>query len=561
MPLSPWRNLSRIIRRYAPIFLIIFTIFGIITLSVGFGCLLFPLWFVSIFHCLFGYFLFRFTLRAALFPGSLLLWKSSVEHSFKSQLSLYLATQVEALYDFVELIASKDIAVQEHSNLHHHKSHNDRNMSLLDAAHAWVTLQNAGHSLDIRQQLSDQWPENSTSSNMDSIYTTLAQSSSYEINHDITINSYRKRNPFRVIGKILFSVLLSYLFPKRRRYSLFNRCTRRCLPSIVDGTLPPTDNVLQVPLQNTLIQIRQCQISVTKHFGCIEPIDSDQSSESSSVTSYLDHDSSTWPNCRISEDFVFWSLGEFLNEVYRRHLLSLQNEASDDTDEFTTSGIEDMIKSIQFIDCNHDFSNLMQMESIIQMDEFSPVRIMKHLRLLLNILQTLHDTKKSFNLFNCPSFLSEYLLEPPVGSLTHLRSELKLKYYGIHFWVYTHDGYRIDAMFLPKESNRSSKTLNAIRERLNGKNQARSLNTTRRNFVSNTTVDHSTVDEISPSSNDKLLESERRDCLQLSTCTKSIESETSEWNWGPVVVFCNPNAGFYETTLYHDDWYGFYINR
>lgn len=42
----------------------------------------------------------------------------------------------------------------------------------------------------------------------------------------------------------------------------------------------------------------------------------------------------------------------------------------------------------------------------------------------------------------------------------------------------------------------------------------------------------------------------------------SLGSAHLDWSqFQPVVIFCNPNAGYYETMVYQDDWLQFYTTR
>ncbi|CAJ1448634.1 unnamed protein product [Effrenium voratum] len=98
-----------------------------------------------------------------------------------------------------------------------------------------------------------------------------------------------------------------------------------------------------------------------------------------------------------------------------------------------------------------------------------------------------------------------FLSTPPVGSLNQLRAELLLRYSAQHYWVRT-QGRKIDAVFISAKGSGH-------------------------------------LGEDSP---------EGKEDMPLKEPDESP---------GPVVVWCNPNAAYYETMAYESHWLDFYLSQ
>eukprot|EP00820_Chromera_velia_P027178 Cvel_10834.t1-p1 / transcript=Cvel_10834.t1 / gene=Cvel_10834 / organism=Chromera_velia_CCMP2878 / gene_product=hypothetical protein / transcript_product=hypothetical protein / location=Cvel_scaffold663:1-5850(-) / protein_length=1099 / sequence_SO=supercontig / SO=protein_coding / is_pseudo=false len=121
-------------------------------------------------------------------------------------------------------------------------------------------------------------------------------------------------------------------------------------------------------------------------------------------------------------------------------------------------------------------------------------------------LETLNPPveKDRCSLHNCVSKIQNYLQEPTVGSLNQLRAELLQRFEASQHWVETPDGARLDVVIV-----RGPRPIPSI--------------------------------TAAPS--------------QPSTAPSTGPLSTL----GPTVLFCNPNAGYYETHVFGCEWLNFYL--
>lgn len=122
----------------------------------------------------------------------------------------------------------------------------------------------------------------------------------------------------------------------------------------------------------------------------------------------------------------------------------------------------------------------------------------------------------------CCASARRFLRVPTVGSLHQMRAELLVRYSGQHCWVRTADGRKIDGMFVACQG--------AERGGLAGDGTPK---------------------------DDALVGSNNKEDVPL----KEVSSESSNASLGPVVVWCNPNAGYYETMAYESHWLDFYLSQ
>jgi len=138
--------------------------------------------------------------------------------------------------------------------------------------------------------------------------------------------------------------------------------------------------------------------------------------------------------------------------------------------------------------------------------------IIERIEQLLSILDDLQMPRD-----NCCHSARRFLRVPTVGSLHQLRAELQVRYSGRHYWIRTAGGCKLDAMLIAcgnkSESGVSPKEADAEDAPLKGK------------------------EDIPP-------QDLTEDALNSST-----------------IVWCNPNAGYYETMVYESHWLDFYLSQ
>ncbi|CAE6969945.1 unnamed protein product, partial [Symbiodinium sp. CCMP2456] len=104
-----------------------------------------------------------------------------------------------------------------------------------------------------------------------------------------------------------------------------------------------------------------------------------------------------------------------------------------------------------------------------------------------------------------------FLQVPAVGNLNQLRAELLLRFSAQHYWVRTASGRRLDAVFIAAKG-----------------------------------AEGAAGEEETPTSAGK-------EDVPL----KDLSNDKR----GPVVVWCNPNAAYYETMAYESHWLDFYLSQ
>lgn len=137
--------------------------------------------------------------------------------------------------------------------------------------------------------------------------------------------------------------------------------------------------------------------------------------------------------------------------------------------------------------------------------------VIDRLEQLLAIFDSLQSPKD-----NCCVNARRFLRVPTVGSLHQLRAELQLRYSGRHYWVRTPGGRKIDGMFIsfqgadgglgPEEELPASHAPSTSKEEIP---------------------------------------------LKDITDTQAFA--------GPTMIWCNPNAGYYETMVYESHWLDLYL--
>eukprot|EP00929_Paragymnodinium_shiwhaense_P085843 TRINITY_DN46298_c0_g1_i2.p1 TRINITY_DN46298_c0_g1~~TRINITY_DN46298_c0_g1_i2.p1 ORF type:complete len:896 (+),score=215.13 TRINITY_DN46298_c0_g1_i2:114-2801(+) len=130
-----------------------------------------------------------------------------------------------------------------------------------------------------------------------------------------------------------------------------------------------------------------------------------------------------------------------------------------------------------------------------------------------------------------PNFCSNarrFLRAPTVGSLDQLRAELAIRYSGSHVWVRTPSGRKIDAMFIspPGVEGGLSADVDEGSSELTGRSRSSS--------------------------------SKSKEEVPLKALSSDSNSSAA---YGPVILWCNPNAAYYETMAYESHWLDFYLKQ
>mmetsp|Transcript_15428 Transcript_15428/g.42398 ORF Transcript_15428/g.42398 Transcript_15428/m.42398 type:complete len:925 (+) Transcript_15428:107-2881(+) len=123
-----------------------------------------------------------------------------------------------------------------------------------------------------------------------------------------------------------------------------------------------------------------------------------------------------------------------------------------------------------------------------------------------------------------------FLRVPTVGSLHQLRAELLVRYSGRHCWVRTASGRKIDAMFVSRHGAEGGDS--ELDDGLGG-------------------LPPETSRGVGLGGHSK-----SREEIPLKTLTDASRSDP-----GPVIVWCNPNAAYYETMAYESHWVDFYLSQ
>jgi len=133
------------------------------------------------------------------------------------------------------------------------------------------------------------------------------------------------------------------------------------------------------------------------------------------------------------------------------------------------------------------------------------IQALSKLTKLLGILDELRHAAKS-----CLSTVTRFMREPAVGSLNQLRTELQMRYGGQRCWIPTSGRNKIDGMFIPcYGGNRPAQQEEAKEDApLKGASGSRTVNFS-----------------------------------------------------GPTIIWCNPNAGYYETMVYQANWLNFWLSH
>lgn len=130
----------------------------------------------------------------------------------------------------------------------------------------------------------------------------------------------------------------------------------------------------------------------------------------------------------------------------------------------------------------------------------------ERLEQLLAILEGLHVPIDS-----CFSNARRFLRVPTVGSLHQLRAELQVRYGGQHYWVRTSGGQKIDSMLFTCKGAEGALVPDG--EEAASKEEVPLKDVTENHFA------------------------------------------------GPCILWCNPNAGYYETMVYESHWLDFYLSQ
>lgn len=111
--------------------------------------------------------------------------------------------------------------------------------------------------------------------------------------------------------------------------------------------------------------------------------------------------------------------------------------------------------------------------------------------------------------------VTRFIRAPAVGSLDQLRAELQIRFSGHRFWVTTQSSHQIDCMFIPFKG-------------LCG-------------WAASDGTDDAGTRETAP--------------LTGNPVQPNIMFS------GPTIIWCNPNAAYYETMVYQVSWLNFWLNR
>eukprot|EP00927_Polykrikos_kofoidii_P021180 TRINITY_DN20132_c0_g1_i1.p1 TRINITY_DN20132_c0_g1~~TRINITY_DN20132_c0_g1_i1.p1 ORF type:complete len:939 (-),score=177.08 TRINITY_DN20132_c0_g1_i1:70-2886(-) len=142
---------------------------------------------------------------------------------------------------------------------------------------------------------------------------------------------------------------------------------------------------------------------------------------------------------------------------------------------------------------------------------------------------------------NVCSNAQRFLRVPTVGSLDQLRAELLVRYSGRHYWVRTSGGRKIDAMFI--SSRRSEQAIPEFDDIESPRTRGRGPGCPRRSR-----------------------EEEPLTSVAATASSTGGEDEedgrpSSSSGLGSVIVWCNPNAAYYETMAYESHWLDFYLSQ
>jgi len=151
--------------------------------------------------------------------------------------------------------------------------------------------------------------------------------------------------------------------------------------------------------------------------------------------------------------------------------------------------------------------------SFVKESEAEAGACIERLEQLVLLLDGLHHQQEGL----C-TVTRRFLRVPTVGSLHHLRAELQLRYAGRHCWVRTPSGRKVDAMFIPCPGSDGAPGV-----------------------------------EEDPTASPG--------CKEDVPLKEVVAEMPPAGNLGPVIVSCNPNAGYYETMFYESQWLDFYLSQ
>lgn len=163
----------------------------------------------------------------------------------------------------------------------------------------------------------------------------------------------------------------------------------------------------------------------------------------------------------------------------------------------------------------------------------------ERLEQLLGILDELQAPQGT-----CCGTARRFLRVPTVGSLHQLRAELQARYSGRHCWVRVPGGRKIDAMLITCQA-----TQVADRSALLG-------------GVGSPAAEEALAAAAAAAAKDDGTEAPERDDSNLPLSREEIPlkdaHEKNDFD-GSFVVWCNPNAGYYETMVYESQWLDLYL--
>lgn len=129
------------------------------------------------------------------------------------------------------------------------------------------------------------------------------------------------------------------------------------------------------------------------------------------------------------------------------------------------------------------------------------------------------------------------------GTFDYMRAELEVVHSAEQFWVNSHDNSKIDCMIIPSAVNRNLNDQNLqqqFAQALNSSRNARPSLAQRPSAVNISTI-NSSRSRAGPDANP---------FVKL-----DIDNKTTNF-----VLFCNPNAAFYEYLNYQTEWMHFYTH-
>lgn len=520
-----------------------------------------PLWGVVLWHTAIGVLLFRLILRDSVFPGSLLIWKLNFQNGFSRYLNRQMRKKMHILSRFVRIIEASSAPAGTGSN------QTVTSNLLIQASYAFSGLCWTAESLEsllhFSRRISAEGDVGETGCATPG-HLDIENSSVMLSNLPAPSTGRRARYfPLHVASekRTLYQRAegqgsprsVQKLTLKALRYStaIFRMCIHRVakeVDSLENAHNASIDTLINY-LRFFLSYLEATRVVVPAEFGIpktasakknfqpvMPPATPDESVQYPHPRASSTHQS-TCPIARNSRStgsteatkahgkgmskYHTWKLSDLLWEVYLRHKA------------VACHGLQeaDAFRSLCSLVCTHMAADTLADGHVGAPESAPPVRRCSNLDKCITRSQALcnSESRRQTGYFN---YIAKMMYKPILGSLDFLRVSLLVKYHGIQFWVPTRDGTRQDAVFLPCPAARNARSL--ISQRLgacgwedaqaSGGNRARSLS-----------------HDSTPAS------------------PEYVRRDHPTWNWGPAVIFFNPNAVVYESCAYDNAWIDFYL--